>query len=67
MSSHCGTAHAAGSCVEVIVADRRSRALKPAQGLCSNEARGMPHGTCVVHVLLLKVEPMYLACVAEAM
>ena len=49
-SSHCGTAHAAGSCMEATVADRRSVALKPAQGLCSDGACGTPHGTRVAHV-----------------
>ena len=66
MSACCGTARAAGSCVEAIVADRRSVAVKPAQGLCSNDAHGMPHGTHVAHVLPLEVEPTFLACVAEA-
>ena len=41
-------------------------ALKPAQGLCSNGARGTPCGTRVVHVLLLEVEPTFVALVAEA-
>ena len=62
----CGTARAAGSCMEATVADRRSVALKPAQGLCSIGACGMPCGTCVSHVLSLEAEPMFLAHVAEA-
>ena len=47
--------------------NRWSVALKLAQGLCSNGARGMPYGTRVVHVLSLEVEPTFLARVAEAM
>ena len=66
MSSHCGTAHAAGSCVEAMAINRWSVALKPAQGHCSDGARGMPRGTHVAHMLLLKVKPMFLAHVAEA-
>ena len=66
MSLCCGTAHAAGSCVEAIVAERWSVSLRKAQGLCSDGACGMPHGSCVAHVLSLKVEPTFLACVAEA-
>ena len=62
----CGTARATGSCMEATVADRRSVALKLAQGLCSNGTRGMPHGTSGVHVLSLEVEPTFLICVAEA-
>ena len=67
MSACCGTAHAAGSCVEATVADRQSVALKPAQGLCSNGAHGMLRGTRVAHVLSLEVEPTFLARVFEAM
>ena len=66
MSACCGTAHAAGSCRETTVATRRSVALKPAQGLCSNGARGTPCGTRIVHVLLLEVEPTFIACVPKA-
>ena len=40
--------------------------LKPAQGLCSDGACGMPRGTCVAHVLLLEIEPTFPALVAEA-
>ena len=65
-SACCGTARAAGSCRQATVADRWSVALKPAQGLCSNGARGTPHGARVVHVLSLEVEPMFFACVTEA-
>ena len=65
-SACCGTARAAGSCMEAIVADRWSMALKPAQGRCSNGACGTPCGTSVVHVLSLEVEPTFLAYVAEA-
>ena len=64
MSSHCGTAHAAGSCVKAMVADRQSVALKPAQGLCSDGACGTPRGARVAHVLLLVIEPTFLARVA---
>ena len=66
MSAYCETTRVAGSCVEATVADRLSVALKPAEGLCSNGARGMPRGTRVAHVLSLEVEPTFLACVAEA-
>ena len=66
MSACCGTARAAGSCVEAIIANRWSVALKPAQGLCSDGARGMPRGTHVAHMLLFEVELTFLACVAEA-
>ena len=66
MSSCCRTAHTAGSCVEATVADRQSVALKPAQGLCSDSAHGMPCGTRVAHVLSLEVELMFLAHVVEA-
>ena len=65
-SAYCGTARATGSCMEATVADRRSVTLKSAHGLCSDGARGMPHGTHAAHMLLLKVEPRFLACVAEA-
>ena len=65
-SACCGPARAAGSCVEATIADRWSVALKPAQGLCSNGARGTPRGTCVAHVLSLEVEPTFLARVTEA-
>ena len=65
-SACCGTARAAGSCMEATVADRRSVALKLAQGLCSNGACGTPCATLVAHVLSLEVEPTFLACVAEA-
>ena len=41
-------------------------ALKPAQGLCSDGARGMPRGTHVAHVLSLEVELTFFALVAEA-
>ena len=51
VSASCGTARAAGSCMEATVAARRSVALKPAQGLCSNGARGTPRGTRVAHML----------------
>ena len=67
MSACCGTARAASRCVEATVADRRRVALKPAQGLCSDGACGTPCGTHVAHVLLLEVEPTFLACVAEVM
>ena len=53
-SACCGTAHAADSHMEATVADRRSVALKPAQGLCSNGACGTPYGTRVVHVLSVR-------------
>ena len=66
MSACFWTARAAGSCMEATVADRRSVALKPAQGLCSDGARGTPRGTHVAHVLSLEVEPTFLACVGEA-
>ena len=74
MSACCETARAAGSCVEATVADRWSMALKLAQGLCSDDACGTPHGmpcgmprdTRVAHVLSLEVEPTFLACVVEA-
>ena len=66
-SACCGTARAAGSCMEATVAARRSVALKPAQGLCSNGAHETPRGTHVAHVLSLEVEPTFLACVAKAM
>ena len=65
-SACCGTARAAGSCMEATVADRRSVALKPAQGLCSNGAHGMPRGTRVAHLLSFEVEPTFFARVAEA-
>ena len=65
-SACCGTECAAGSCIEATVADRSSVALKPAQGLCSNGARGTPRGAHVAHVLLLEVEPTFFACVTEA-
>ena len=65
-SACCGTTRAAGSCVEAMVAERRSVAMKLAHGLCLNGARGTPRGTSVAHVLSLEVEPMFLAHVAEA-
>ena len=52
--------------MEATVADRRSVALKPAQGFCSDGARGTPRGTRFTHMLSLKVEPTFLAHVAEA-
>ena len=54
-SACCGTALAAGNCMEATVADRQSVVLKPAQGLCSYGARGTPRGTRVAHVLLFEV------------
>ena len=66
-SACCGTARAAGSCVEATVVDRWSVALKSANGLCSDGACGMPCSTCVAHMLSLEVEPTFLARVAETM
>ena len=66
MFSSCGTARAAGNCMEATAAYGRSVALKSAHGLCSDGERGMPRGTRVEHSLSLKVELMFLARVSEA-
>ena len=67
MSACCGTERTAGSCMEATVANRWNVVLNPAQGLCYDGVCGMPRGTHAAHVLLLEVEPTFLAYVAEAM
>ena len=66
MPSCFGTASAASSCVEAIVADRRSVALKLAHGLCYDGACGTSRDTHVAHVLSLEVKSTFLACDSEA-
>ena len=40
--------------------------MKLAYGLCSDSAHGIPRGTRVAYVLLLKIEPMFIAHVLDA-
>ena len=58
--------HEGRSCLEAFATPGQSVARLPAHSHDLGTARGMPSARVVDQILLLEVEPMYLACVYEA-